>query len=117
MFRTYALLKDHFLNRMQLLYTDTDSFIIKLDGDDIYKEIKDTPAVHEIFDLSNVPVDHPSGLHDPDDPNASRLGYFKSETKMNPIIEVVALRPKMYSFTVRPSPISLFWRWSISNRF
>ena len=28
------------------------------------------------------------------------MGYFKDETKNNPIVEFVGLRPKMYSFTV-----------------
>ena len=42
MYRTYALLKDHFLERMRLLYTDTDSFILKMDGEDLYKEILET---------------------------------------------------------------------------
>ena len=28
------------------------------------------------------------------------MGYFKDETKGNPIVEFVGLRPKMYSFTV-----------------
>ena len=28
------------------------------------------------------------------------MGYFKDETKRNPIVEVIGLRPKMYSFTV-----------------
>ena len=28
------------------------------------------------------------------------MGYFKDETKGNPIFEFVGLRPKMYSFTV-----------------
>ena len=28
------------------------------------------------------------------------MGYFKEETKGNPIVEFIGLRPKMYSFTV-----------------
>ena len=28
------------------------------------------------------------------------MGYFKDETKENPIVEFIGLRPKMYSFTV-----------------
>ena len=32
MYRTYARFKDHFADRMRLLYTDTDSFIIQLTG-------------------------------------------------------------------------------------
>ena len=59
MYRTYAQLKDRFGARMRLLYTDTDSFIMQLFGDaqydnDVYKEIKETPDLRGIFDLSNV---------------------------------------------------------------
>ena len=32
--------------------------------------------------------------------HAGEVGYFKDETKGNPIVEFVGLRPKMYSFTV-----------------
>ena len=108
MYRTYAQLKDRFGARMRLLYTDTDSFIMQLFGDaqfdnDVYKEIKETPDLRGIFDLSNVPVAHPSELWSPDDPNAAKLGFFKSETMMDPIVDIVALRPKMYSYTVRQS--------------
>ena len=34
------------------------------------------------------------------DYHAGEVGYFKDETKGDPIIEFVGLRPKMYSFTV-----------------
>ena len=81
-----------------------------MDGDDVYKEILETDQINQIFDFSNVPAGHASGLHKPDDKNAARLGYFKSETKLNPIVEVVALRPKMYSFTVRNTGPKLVWR-------
>ena len=106
MYRTYAKLKDMFNERMHLLYTDTDSFIVQFFGDpaygnDVYKEMKENPDLFQIFDLSNVPAGHASGLGYPNDPLASKIGYFKSETKMDPIVELVALRPKMYSYTVR----------------
>ena len=105
MYRTYAQLKDRFGARMRLLYTDTDSFILQLFADaqydnDVYKEIKETPDLRGIFDLSNVKADHPSGLYSPNDPNAAMIGFFKSETKMEQIVDVVAIRPKTYSFTV-----------------
>ena len=105
MYRTYAQLKFHFAERMRMLYTDTDSFIIQLTGceefhNDVYEELDDVEQDFDMFDFSNVPEGHQSGLHDDDAPNASKIGYFKSETNMDPIVEVVALRPKMYSYTV-----------------
>ena len=53
-----------------------------------------------LFDFSEVPANHPSGLSTPNDPNKGIVGFFKDETKANPVIELVALKPKMYSFTV-----------------
>ena len=53
-----------------------------------------------LFDFSEIPANHPSHLSFPDDPNKGKVGFFKDETKGNPIIEFVALKPKMYSFKV-----------------
>ena len=98
--RTYATLKDHFGQNMRLLYTDTDSFILQFFTDDLYKEILEHQNIRNLFDFSEIPANHPSGLSTPNDPNKGIVGFFKDETKANPVIELVALKPKMYSFTV-----------------
>ena len=100
MYRTYASLKDWFGPRMRMLYTDTDSLILQFFTGDFYREVLDVPQLRTLFDFSGIPVNHPSGLSFPEDPNKDKVGFFKDETKGNPIIEFVALKPKMYSFKV-----------------
>ena len=100
MYRTYATLKDNFGQRMHMLYTDTDSLIIQFFTHDLYKELLDVPQLLGLFDLSEIFANHPSHHGFPDDPNKSKVGFFKDETKGNPIIEFVALKPKMYSVKV-----------------
>ena len=83
-----------------MLYTDTYLLIMQLLTNDLYKEILDVPQLRRMFDFSEIPANHPSCLGTPDDPNRGKVCYFNDETKGNPIIEFVALIPKMYSFKV-----------------
>jgi hypothetical protein len=82
-----------------LLGTDTNLFILQLFVDDIKQALTGNPRIREELDFGSVPEDHPSGLGDPDDPNASVVGKFKEELNLDPIIQWVGLRPKMYSLT------------------
>ena len=100
MYRTYATLKDWFGLRMHMLYTDTDSLILQFFTEDLYRELLDLPQLQGLFNFSEIPANHPSYLSCPDDPNHGKVGFFKDETKGNPITEFVALKPKMYSFKV-----------------
>ena len=100
MYRTYATLKDNFGRRMHMLYTDTDSLIFQFFTHDLYNELLDVPQLRGLFDFSEIPAKHPSNLGFPDDLNTNNVGFFKDETKGNPIIEFVALKPKMYLFKV-----------------
>ena len=47
-------------DRAKLLFTDTDSLMYEIETDDFYKDI--APDVHDKFDTSNDPKDHPSGI-------------------------------------------------------
>jgi len=107
MYRAYAKLKDHYKENVRLLYTDTDSFILQFKVHDLYKELRDTPVLREMFDFSKIPQGHPSGCSDPQDPHADEIGYFKDELKGDPIVEFVGLKPKMYSFTYCKSTLDL----------
>ena len=98
MYRTYETLKDWFGLRMRMLYTDTDSLILQFFTEDLYRELLNVPQLRGIFDFSEIPANHPSHLGAPDDPNRGKVGFFKNETKGNPITEFVAFKPKMYSF-------------------
>ena len=97
----YALLKDSFGDKVRMLYTDTDSFFLQFFVDDLAKEINSRPLLRDAFDFSEIEPTHLSQLRGIKiDVHGGEVGYFKDETKGDPIVEFVGLRPKMYSFTV-----------------
>ena len=87
----YNVMKPVFGSRMQLLYTDTDSFIYHIESEDVYRELQ--PMGREHFDFSNFPTSH--FLRD--DSNKRVPGKFKDECAGKIIREFVGLRSKMYS--------------------
>ena len=100
MYRTYAKLKDWYGRKMRMLYTNTESGIMQFFTKDLYKELLDVPQLQSLFDISEIPANHPSCLGTPNDPNKGIVGFFNNETNGNLIIEFIALKPKMYSFKV-----------------
>ena len=84
-----------------MLYTDTDSFFLHLFVEDLAIEINGHPYLRDAYDFSEISNSHLSNLKRGNaNLHAIEVGYFKDETKGNPIVEFVGLRPKMYSFTV-----------------
>ena len=77
MYRAYATLKNWYCPAIRLLYTDTDSLIIHVKSEDLYKDIHDVPVLRELMDLSELPANHPSGVGDPNSPHKGILGKFK----------------------------------------
>ena len=71
---------------------DTDSFIIHTKTKDIYEDIADD--VENRFDTSTYEVDRslPRGM------NKKVIGVMKDELGGKIMIELVALRPKIYSY-------------------
>ena len=97
----YALLKDAFGERVRMLYTDTDSFFPHFFVEDLAKEINTRPHLRDAFDFSEISNGNFSNLERGHaDLHAGEVGYFKDETKGNPILKFIVLRTKMYSFTV-----------------
>ena len=56
----YGYLKPKYENRVRLLSTDTDSFMLRIETDDFYTDIAD--EVLALYDTSNFSEDHPSGI-------------------------------------------------------
>ena len=76
---------------MRLLFTDTDSLMVEICGEDnIYDVMKENS---EEFDFSNYPYDHECFSV----ANKKVPGKFKDETASAPIIEFIGLRAKCYS--------------------
>ena len=90
----YGFLKRMYEERIKLLFTDTDSLMVLVETEDFYKDID--PYVHELFDTSNYPKDHPSGIQT--GVNKKVIGMFKDEVGGKIITEFVGLRAKNYSY-------------------
>ena len=78
--------------------TDTDSFILRIETDDVYKDIKDN---QDQYDTSNYNNKHFLFSNE----NKKVLGKFKDELGGVPISEYVGLRPKMYSVITKEEEI------------
>ena len=81
-----------------LLYTDTDSFILRNETDDVYKDIKDN---QDQYDTSNYNNKHYLFSNE----NKKVLDKFKGELGGVPISEYDGLRPKMYSVITKEEEI------------
>ena len=87
------------LDQVKLIFTDTDSLCYEIQTDDIYEDFStDT----EQFDFSDYPSSHPLFSKK----NKKVMGKFKDETNGDPIKEVCAIKPKMYSYLTK-SEISI----------
>ena len=76
-------------NRCQLLYTDTESLLLEVQTEDVFRDM----ASHaELYDTSEYPPEHP--LHSIAN---NVLGKMNAECAGRPIAEFIGLRPKMYS--------------------
>lgn len=87
----YNVLRKYFGNyeNLQLLYSDTDSFILKIKTDNLLDDLRN---LNQTFDFSNLDKTHP--LYDIS--NKSRLFHFKEEFGLLPILRLVSLGSKVY---------------------
>ncbi|KAL9954681.1 hypothetical protein ACROYT_G042247 [Oculina patagonica] len=86
----YNHLKKEYGPKCELLYTDTDSLLLEIETEDIYKDIYQNKT---LYDTSDYPKEHP--LHS--NKNKKVLGKMKDECAGTPIKECICLRSKMYS--------------------
>ena len=84
-------LKVKYGNKIKLIYTDTDSFVIEVETDDIYKDMYED---RHLYDFSDYPKDHPNY----NVVNKKIYGIFKDDLNGKIIIEFTADKPKMYSY-------------------
>ena len=88
----YGYIKNKYGERVNLCYTDADSFIINVKTKYFYKDISEN--VIERFDTCNYIHDRPL----PIGVNKKVLGLMKDGLGGGIITEFVALRPKAYSY-------------------
>ena len=87
----YDHLKIKYGDKIQLIYTDTDSFVIEVETDDIYKDMYEDG---HLYDFSDYPKDHPNYSLK----NKKVYGIFKDDLNGKIITEFTADKPKMYSY-------------------
>ena len=91
----YETLQPYFGEKnLELLYQDTDSFVLKIRTDDLQKDLME---LKDHFDFSNYPKDHP--LYDASKKKVP--GYFKDELAGEEMTEFIALRSKMYAYKTK----------------
>lgn len=86
----YKLVDFYGSDRVNLIFTDTDSLCMEIQTNDFYEDMLCNAP---LYDTANYPKDHK--LYNPANDKIS--GLFKDETAGVPIDEVVALRSKCYS--------------------
>ena len=86
----YNKLKKKYGENCTLLYTDTDSLLVDIKTNDIYKDMSETK---EDYDFSDYPKGHQ--LHN--ESNKKVIGKMKDECAGTQIAEYIGLRPKLYS--------------------
>ena len=87
----YNTLKKNYGDNIRLLYTDTDSLIVKVDTEDIYADMS---LNADLYDTSNYSPGHPLFST----ANKKIIGKFKDELGGQLLTEFIGIRPKMYSY-------------------
>ena len=86
----YNHLEPKYGSNCQLLYTDTDSLLLDIKSEDVYKDMGENL---DYYDTSDFPKDHPLYSQI----NKKVLGKMKDECAGSLISEAVCLKSKMYS--------------------
>ena len=89
----YDVLKPKYQENIKLVYTDTDSYAIKVETDDLYGDFKE---IKDYMDFSDYPPEHPNY----DKTNKKVLGKFKDEMNGKIITHFIGLKPKAYCYKV-----------------
>ena len=88
----YKVLKENYSNGVNLVWMDTNSFLLEFKNFDVYKEMQNG-VLKEHMDLFNFSINNPLDSEE----NKGHLVFLKSETGDNPTSEVNCLAQKCYS--------------------
>ena len=90
----YDVLKPKYQDNIKQVYTETDSYVIQVDTDDLYKDFKETneTGILVITMLNILTMIYKS--------NKKVLGKFKDEMNGKIIATFIGLKPKAYCYKV-----------------
>ena len=96
----YNVMKPKYGDNIELLMTDTDSFVYKIETEDFYKDMYDDKQYYDLSEYEQYDKD--GNDYSPhyqyyDETNKKVLGMFKDEKPKSTISEGVFVRPKCYS--------------------
>lgn len=86
----YNTMKVKYGDKIELLMTDTDSLVYKVETEDFYKDMYE---MKEYFDMSEYDKNNPIY----DETNKKVIGRFKDETPLSTIKQFVGVRSKCYA--------------------
>ncbi|KAF0683920.1 Uncharacterized protein FWK35_00036548, partial [Aphis craccivora] len=92
----YNVMKRHYGDKIELMYTDTDFLIYHVQAEDFYMGLVANPSLLDRMDTANLPSDHPCYVAD----RKKSPGFFSDEVDDNVVTEFCALRAKSYAFNV-----------------
>ena len=90
----YNHLEPKYGTNCQLLYTDTDSLLLDIKTEDVYKDMGENL---DYYDTRGFPKDHPLNSQI----NKKALGKMKDDFDGAPISKAICLRSKMYSIRLK----------------
>ncbi|XP_060865284.1 uncharacterized protein LOC132941306 isoform X2 [Metopolophium dirhodum] len=90
----YNVMKSHYGDKIELMYTDTDSLVYFIHTDNFYEDLKNNNNLLERMDTSNLPEDHPCYIAE----RQKIPGLFSDETDGLIMTEFCAMRAKSYSY-------------------
>ena len=97
----YNVLVPKWKDNIELLYIDTDAFVLNIQTEDLYKDIESDLVLKDEFDFSDyLNTDSPIMFYG-DEKNRHKkvIGKMKDELGGKPMFEWIALRSKCYDYS------------------
>ncbi|CAH1731651.1 unnamed protein product [Aphis gossypii] len=92
----YNVMKKHYGDKINLMYTDTDSLVYHVLTDNFYNDLAHNSNLLDRMDTANLPKDHPCYIAD----RKKIPGLFSDETDGLVMTEFCALRAKSYAYKI-----------------
>ncbi|XP_026815430.1 uncharacterized protein LOC113555237 isoform X2 [Rhopalosiphum maidis] len=90
----YNVMQKHYGEKIELLYTDTDSLVYYIQTDNFYNDLANNSNLLDRMDTANLPQDHLCYIAE----RKKIPGLFSDETDGRIIREFIALRAKSYAY-------------------